>query len=134
MSANTHSLCRKRMELSVPHNYEASSCRWASAHAAPSVSSSSFWRSPGCLHYSSLKSQFRALPPFLTRLVSLLSASVRAGSTTKQDLCRSWQCPLCLLQVREFNGQHFILEEAITGDFALVKAWKADRAGNVIFR
>jgi acyl CoA:acetate/3-ketoacid CoA transferase alpha subunit len=36
--------------------------------------------------------------------------------------------------VREFNGQHFILEEAITGDFALVKAWKADRAGNVIFR
>ena len=41
---------------------------------------------------------------------------------------------LCLLQVREFKGQHFILEEAITGDFALVKAWKADRAGNVIFR
>lgn len=37
-------------------------------------------------------------------------------------------------EVREFNGQHFILEEAITGDFALVKAWKADRAGNVIFR
>uniref|UniRef100_A0A4W2CB72 Succinyl-CoA:3-ketoacid-coenzyme A transferase n=1 Tax=Bos indicus x Bos taurus TaxID=30522 RepID=A0A4W2CB72_BOBOX len=37
-------------------------------------------------------------------------------------------------QVREFKGQHFILEEAITGDFALVKAWKADRAGNVIFR
>lgn len=40
----------------------------------------------------------------------------------------------CFPQVREFNGQHFILEEAITGDFALVKAWKADRAGNVIFR
>lgn len=37
-------------------------------------------------------------------------------------------------EAREFNGQHFILEEAITGDFALVKAWKADRAGNVIFR
>ncbi|XP_040833428.1 succinyl-CoA:3-ketoacid coenzyme A transferase 1, mitochondrial isoform X1 [Ochotona curzoniae] len=37
-------------------------------------------------------------------------------------------------EVREFNGQHFILEEAITGDFALVKAWKADRDGNVIFR
>ncbi|XP_012906973.1 succinyl-CoA:3-ketoacid coenzyme A transferase 1, mitochondrial isoform X2 [Mustela putorius furo] len=37
-------------------------------------------------------------------------------------------------EVREFNGQHFILEEAITGDFALVKAWKADQAGNVIFR
>uniref|UniRef100_A0A8C4PP43 3-oxoacid CoA-transferase n=1 Tax=Equus asinus asinus TaxID=83772 RepID=A0A8C4PP43_EQUAS len=37
-------------------------------------------------------------------------------------------------EVRKFNGQNFILEEAITGDFALVKAWKADRAGNVIFR
>ncbi|XP_019484854.1 PREDICTED: succinyl-CoA:3-ketoacid coenzyme A transferase 1, mitochondrial [Hipposideros armiger] len=37
-------------------------------------------------------------------------------------------------EVREFNGQHFILEEAITGDFALVKAWKADQAGNIIFR
>lgn len=37
-------------------------------------------------------------------------------------------------EVREFNGEHFILEEAITGDFALVKAWKADRSGNVVFR
>uniref|UniRef100_G1QC53 Succinyl-CoA:3-ketoacid-coenzyme A transferase n=1 Tax=Myotis lucifugus TaxID=59463 RepID=G1QC53_MYOLU len=37
-------------------------------------------------------------------------------------------------EVREFNGQHFILEEAITGDFSLVKAWKADSAGNIIFR
>ncbi|XP_043232914.1 succinyl-CoA:3-ketoacid coenzyme A transferase 1, mitochondrial-like isoform X2 [Amphibalanus amphitrite] len=35
---------------------------------------------------------------------------------------------------RVFNGRHYILEEAITGDFALVKAWKADRAGNLIFR
>jgi hypothetical protein len=26
------------------------------------------------------------------------------------------------------------MEEAITGDFALVKAWKADRAGNLVFR
>lgn len=36
--------------------------------------------------------------------------------------------------MREFDGRHFILEESITGDFALVKAWKADRAGNIIFR
>lgn len=35
---------------------------------------------------------------------------------------------------REFNGRDYIMEEAITGDFALVKAWKADRAGNLIFR
>lgn len=37
-------------------------------------------------------------------------------------------------EASEFNGQHFILEEAITGAFALVKTWKADRAGNAIFR
>ncbi|XP_036911445.1 succinyl-CoA:3-ketoacid coenzyme A transferase 2, mitochondrial-like, partial [Sturnira hondurensis] len=37
-------------------------------------------------------------------------------------------------EVREFHGQHYLLEHAITADFALVKGWKADRAGNVIFR
>lgn len=35
---------------------------------------------------------------------------------------------------RQFNGRHYILEEAITGDFAIVKAWKADRYGNLVFR
>lgn len=38
------------------------------------------------------------------------------------------------LQEREFNGKHYIMEEAINGDFALIKAWKADRMGNLIFR
>ncbi|GLV34169.1 Succinyl-CoA:3-ketoacid CoA transferase [Carabus blaptoides fortunei] len=33
-----------------------------------------------------------------------------------------------------FNGNQYIMEEAITGDFALIKAWKADKAGNLIFR
>ncbi|MEL7399096.1 MAG: CoA transferase subunit A [Pseudomonadota bacterium] len=36
--------------------------------------------------------------------------------------------------VREFDGRKYILEESITGDFAIVKAWKADRYGNLIFR
>jgi len=35
---------------------------------------------------------------------------------------------------RAFNGVDYIMEEAITGDFALVKAWKADKAGNLVFR
>lgn len=35
---------------------------------------------------------------------------------------------------REFNGRHYILEESIVGDFAIVKAWKADRFGNCIYR
>jgi 3-oxoacid CoA-transferase subunit A len=37
-------------------------------------------------------------------------------------------------EVREYNGRHFILEESIVGDFAIVKAWKADPYGNLVFR
>ena len=37
-------------------------------------------------------------------------------------------------EVREFNGRNYILEEAVTGDFAIVRGWKADRYGNVIYR
>ncbi|KAJ8779426.1 hypothetical protein J1605_012310 [Eschrichtius robustus] len=36
-------------------------------------------------------------------------------------------------EVREFHGQHYLLEHAVTADVALVKGWKADRAGNAIF-
>jgi 3-oxoacid CoA-transferase len=37
-------------------------------------------------------------------------------------------------EVRVFGGRSFVLEHAITGDFALIKGWKADTRGNVIFR
>ncbi len=37
-------------------------------------------------------------------------------------------------EVREYDGRNYILEESITGDFAIVKAWKADRYGNAIYR
>jgi 3-oxoacid CoA-transferase subunit A len=37
-------------------------------------------------------------------------------------------------EVREFNSRHYILERAITADFAIVKGWKADWYGNVIYR
>ena len=35
---------------------------------------------------------------------------------------------------RKFNGRDYILEESITGDFAIIKAYKADRYGNCIYR
>lgn len=35
---------------------------------------------------------------------------------------------------KEFNGKTYILEEGIVGDFAFVKAWKADKLGNLIYR
>ncbi|MDW5501095.1 CoA transferase subunit A [Pseudomonas lundensis] len=37
-------------------------------------------------------------------------------------------------EVREFNGRPYIMEQAITGDFAIIKGWKADHFGNVIYR
>ncbi len=36
-------------------------------------------------------------------------------------------------EVREFNGKPHILEEALAADFAIVKAWKGDRFGNLIY-
>ena len=35
---------------------------------------------------------------------------------------------------RNINGRDYILEESITGEFAIVKAWKADTFGNLVFR
>lgn len=35
---------------------------------------------------------------------------------------------------KEFDGRTYILERGIVGDFALVKAWKADPLGNLVFR
>ncbi len=37
-------------------------------------------------------------------------------------------------EVREFDGRKYVMEKAIKGDFALIKAWKADPFGNLVFR
>jgi 3-oxoacid CoA-transferase subunit A len=37
-------------------------------------------------------------------------------------------------EVREFNGKMHIMEHAFKADFAIVKAWKGDTAGNLIFK
>ena len=37
-------------------------------------------------------------------------------------------------EVREFNGKPHVLESALTADFAFVKAWRGDAAGNLIFK
>jgi len=36
-------------------------------------------------------------------------------------------------EVRSFNGKEYLLESGLTADFALVKAWKADSTGNLIY-
>jgi len=37
-------------------------------------------------------------------------------------------------ETREFNGRQYLLEHALGADFALIKAWKGDRMGNLIYR
>ncbi|SEK71594.1 3-oxoacid CoA-transferase subunit A [Aquimarina amphilecti] len=37
-------------------------------------------------------------------------------------------------ETREFNGKMYILEKAFEADFAFVKAWKGDEAGNLVFK
>lgn len=37
-------------------------------------------------------------------------------------------------EVREFDGKMYLMEKAIHADFAIVKAWKGDKTGNLVFR
>ena len=37
-------------------------------------------------------------------------------------------------EVRDFDGKKFVMERAITGDFAFVKAWRGDQYGNLTYR
>lgn len=37
-------------------------------------------------------------------------------------------------EVREFNGKKYLMEHALHADFAIVKAWKGDTMGNLVFR
>ena len=37
-------------------------------------------------------------------------------------------------ETRDFGGREYVLEEAIVADFGLVRAWKGDRHGNLVYR
>jgi len=37
-------------------------------------------------------------------------------------------------EIKEFNGKMYLMENALHADFAIVKAWKGDRFGNLVFR
>jgi len=37
-------------------------------------------------------------------------------------------------ETREFDGRQYVLERALRGDFAFIKAWKGDRWGNLLYR
>lgn len=56
------------------------------------------------------------------------------GAPIKYSKDKSIEIASSPRQQQLFNGKPYILEEAITGDFALVRAWKADEMGNLVFR
>lgn len=66
--------------------------------------------------------------PIDVEWLSVSCGPMKTGHCWLTEMC----CPCA--QVKEFNGRHYIMEKAITGDFALIKAWKADKAGNIVFR
>ncbi len=37
-------------------------------------------------------------------------------------------------EIKQFDGQHYVMERGIVADLSLVKAWKADTAGNLVYR
>lgn len=37
-------------------------------------------------------------------------------------------------EIREFDGEEYVMERSLTADVSLVKAWKADKTGNLVFR
>ncbi|MBM3617923.1 MAG: CoA transferase subunit A [Alphaproteobacteria bacterium] len=37
-------------------------------------------------------------------------------------------------ETREFDGEHYVMERGIVGDIAIVKAWKGDKSGNLVYR
>ena len=37
-------------------------------------------------------------------------------------------------ETREFDGEHYVMERGLCADVSLVKAWKADRQGNLVYR
>jgi len=37
-------------------------------------------------------------------------------------------------EIREFDGEQYVMERSLVSDVSLVKAWKADKAGNLVFR
>lgn len=56
------------------------------------------------------------------------------GSAIKYKEDGSIDIPSPKRETREFGGRNYVMENGITGDIGYVKAWKADKFGNLIFR
>ena len=80
-----------------------------------------------------LRAAGAGIPAFYTRtgygtLIEKGGAAIKYGEGGKVVL------PSKARETRMFNGHGYVLEEALPGDVAIVKAWKADTYGNLVFR
>jgi 3-oxoacid CoA-transferase len=73
------------------------------------------------------------IPAFYTR-TGYATLVEKGGAAIKYGPNFSIEMPSPKKESRIFNGQGYVLEHALHGDVAIVKAWKADPYGNLIFR
>ena len=58
------------------------------------------------------------------------------GTYTSASFIDNWQNKARILkgkEIREFNGKKYIMETALHADLAIIKGWKADKAGNIVY-
>ncbi|EKF31947.1 succinyl-coA:3-ketoacid-coenzyme A transferase, mitochondrial precursor, putative [Trypanosoma cruzi marinkellei] len=73
------------------------------------------------------------IPAFYTA-TGFGTVAQRGGQITKYNADGSVACESNPKETRLIDGRWYVMERAIRTDFSLVKAWKADRSGNLMFR
>jgi len=68
-------------------------------------------------------------PTGVSTLIETGGFPIRQAGTISSEVL-----PSTPKEVREFNGRKYLMETALYGDYALIKGWKADKSGNVVFR
>ena len=82
------------------------------------------------------RGRLNVLANFMGKPFTAIFSEFQGGAASPEDVGGSGDVKYHLgtSTDREFDGQTYVLEPAIRGDFALVKAWKADEFGNLVFR
>ena len=83
-----------------------------------------------------IRAHAAGIPAFYTPTAAL--TAVEDGSIpiqyNKGGMSKGVKIPGNKKESREFNGRRYIMEPAIAGDVAIIRAWKVDEVGNCVFR
>ena len=83
-----------------------------------------------------IRAHAAGIPAFYTPTAA--STAVEEGSIpiryNEGGMSKGVQIPGNKKESREFGGRRYILEPALVGDVALIRAWKVDEVGNCVFR